>query len=62
MPMSLVQFLVVDAMKANVSPGVLLPWRKKGHHVWGIGNSLGRVTVFPLELAGAGVAGQRAMH
>ena len=62
LPMSLVQFLVVEAMKVNVSLGVLLPWRKKGHHDRGIGRSLCRVTVLPVGLAGAGVSGQRAMH
>ena len=61
MLMSLVQFLMVEAMKANVSLGVLLPWRKKGHHDWGIGKSLCRVTVLPVGLAGAGVAGQHVM-
>ena len=45
---SLVQCWVVEAMKANVSPGVLLPGRKNGHHecgtwdrgCWAVGDAL----------------------
>ena len=58
---SLVQCRMMEAMNSNVSPGVLLPGRKNGHHNCGIGKSLCRVIVLPLVLAGTGVVAQHVM-